>query len=150
MSSSAGLAATGPPARAAAGRSWVCRLFLTVLAPLLVTGWAEAQTLRDPGEAFIPHKKPGNFGPDYYVVRKGNNGKCSIVPGDLNDKPVGVVGGTPYASSNMPSGNMQRLRSNPLPNAKAGWPRTLTNSLKKLESLTRVLVRLDVVLLCRA
>lgn len=78
----------------------ILMIFLTGLAPLLVTGWAEAQTLREDfsGDAFIKHKKPGNLGPDYYVVRKGHSGKCSIVPGDFGNKPVGVVGGAPYSS----------------------------------------------------
>jgi hypothetical protein len=73
-------------------------IFLAVLAPLLVTGWAEAQALHDPGEDFIKHKRQGNSGPDYYVVRKGESGKCSIVSGGFGDKPVGIVGDAPYAS----------------------------------------------------
>jgi hypothetical protein len=101
-------------------------IFLTVLAPLLVTGWAEAQTLNDPGEAFIKHKKPRNFGPDYYVVRQGNSGKCSIVPGDVGDKPAGVVGDAPYASR-----QYAKTALEPLPNAKAGWLRTPTTSIEE-------------------
>jgi hypothetical protein len=72
-------------------------IVLTAVASVLVTGWAEAGTLSEPGEGFIKHKKPKATG-DYYVVRQGESGKCSIVTGSFNDKPVGIVGGAPYAS----------------------------------------------------
>jgi hypothetical protein len=74
-------------------------IVLTAVASVLVTGWAEAGEVQDPGLGFIKHKRKGNLdGPDYYVVRKGESGKCSIVTGDRSDTPVGVVGGAPYAS----------------------------------------------------
>ena len=62
------------------------------------TGWAEAGQIDDPGLDWIKHEKPGNLGPDYYVVRKGESGKCAIVTGKPGDKPVGAVGDAPYAS----------------------------------------------------
>ena len=64
----------------------------------MVSGWAEAGDVNDPGLGFIKHKRKGDLGPDYYVVRKGNSGKCFITPGDRSDTPVGVVGSAPYAS----------------------------------------------------
>jgi hypothetical protein len=73
-------------------------IVLTAVVSVLVTGWAEAGNINDPGEEFIKHKKPGNLGPDYYVVRQGESGKCSIVTGSFDDKPVGIVGGAPYTS----------------------------------------------------
>ena len=73
-------------------------IVLTAVASVLVTGWAEAGEMDDPGLGFIKHKRKGDLGQDYYVVRKGNSGKCFITPGDRSDTPVGVVGGAPYAS----------------------------------------------------
>ena len=73
-------------------------IVLTAVASVLVTGWAEAGQIDDPGLDWIKHKKKGDLGPDYYVVRQGDSGKCSIVTGGFDDKPVGMVGGAPYAS----------------------------------------------------
>ena len=73
-------------------------IVLTAVASVLVSGWAEAGGVEDPGLGFIKHKRKGDLGQDYYVVRKGNSGKCFITPGDRSDTPVGVVGGAPYAS----------------------------------------------------
>jgi hypothetical protein len=73
-------------------------IVLTAVASVLVSGWAEAGDVNDPGEGFIKHKRKGDLGPDYYVVRQGNSGKCFITPGDRSNTPVGVVGGAPYAS----------------------------------------------------
>ena len=73
-------------------------IVLTAVASVLVSGWVEAGDVGDPGLGFIKHKRPGDLGQDYYVVRKGNSGKCFITPGDRSDTPVGVVGGAPYAS----------------------------------------------------
>jgi hypothetical protein len=73
-------------------------IVLTAVASVLVTGWAEAGTVSEPGEGFIKHKKLGDLGPDYYVVRKGESGKCAIVTGKPGDKPVGAVGDAPYAN----------------------------------------------------
>ena len=73
-------------------------IVLTAVASVLATGWAEAQ-IREPGESFIKTKKP-KVGADYYVVRKGNSGKCAIVTGEPGDKPVGAVGDAPYANRN--------------------------------------------------
>jgi hypothetical protein len=70
---------------------------LTAVASVLVTGGAEAQSLREPGDVFMKLKKP-NAGNDYYVVRKGDGGKCSIVTGSFASKPEGVVGDAPYAN----------------------------------------------------
>jgi hypothetical protein len=75
----------------------VLMLVLTAVALLLVTGRAEAGTVIDPEQQFMPHKHP-NIGHDYYVVRKGESDKCSIVKGSFADKPVGAVGATPYAT----------------------------------------------------
>ena len=76
-------------------------IVLTAVASVLVTGWAEAQTSghsgHEPGAEFMKLKHP-NAGKDYYVVRKGEGGKCAIVTGSFDDKPVGIVGGAPYAS----------------------------------------------------
>ena len=38
------------------------------------------------------------LGKDYYVVREGANGKCSIQAGDFGENPKDMVGGAPYAS----------------------------------------------------
>ena len=43
-------------------------IVLTAVASVLVTGWAEAKTLSEPGEGFIKTKHP-HAGEDYYVVR---------------------------------------------------------------------------------
>ena len=72
-------------------------IVLIAVASVLVTGWAEAKTLSEPGEGFIKTKHP-HAGADYYVVRKGESGKCSIVTGSFDKKPEGLVGGAPYAS----------------------------------------------------
>jgi hypothetical protein len=71
-------------------------IVLTAVASVLVTGWAEAGEMDDPGLGFIKHKKPKATG-DYYIV-KARSGKCAIVTGSFDDKPVGIVGGAPYAS----------------------------------------------------
>jgi hypothetical protein len=73
-------------------------IVLTAVASVLVPGWAEAVALNDPGEGFINHKQP-KVTEDYYVVRKGDDGKCSIVPGAFGNKPVGVVGDRAVQSS---------------------------------------------------
>ena len=72
-------------------------IVLTAVASVLVTGWAEAGQIDDPGLDWIKHKKP-QAGQDYYIVRKGESGKCSIVTGSFDKKPEGLVGGAPYAS----------------------------------------------------
>ena len=38
------------------------------------------------------------LGKNYYVVRDGENGKCSIQAGNFGENPKGMVGGAPYAS----------------------------------------------------
>jgi hypothetical protein len=43
----------------------------------------------------VRHQK---LGKDYYVVRKGDSNKRSIVEGKWEDKPIGAIGGAPYAS----------------------------------------------------
>ena len=72
-------------------------IVLTAVAPLMVSGWAQAAQLDDPGLDWIKHKKP-QAGQDYYIVRKGESGKCSIVTGSFDKKPEGLVGGAPCAS----------------------------------------------------
>ena len=72
-------------------------IVLTAVAPVLLAGWAEAGSRFDAGDNFIKHKTPKNAH-DYYVVRKGESGKCGIVIGNFADKPVGAVGDAPYAS----------------------------------------------------
>ena len=72
-------------------------IVLTAVASVLVTGWAEAGQMDDPGLEWIKQKKPQEM-KDYYVVRQGESGKCFIVTGSFDDKPVGIVGGAPYAS----------------------------------------------------
>ena len=57
-----------------------------------------AVALKDPSVEFINRKKP-MVTKDYYVVRKGDGGKCSIVPGAFGNKPVGVVGDREVQSS---------------------------------------------------
>jgi hypothetical protein len=37
---------------------------------------------------------------DYYVVRKNQSNKCSIVTGEWANKPVGSLGGAPHATKN--------------------------------------------------
>jgi len=71
-------------------------IVVTAAASVLFIGWAEAQ-VREPGEGFIKSKRPA-VGSDFYVVRKGDSGKCSLVAGKPGDKPVGAVGDAPYAS----------------------------------------------------
>jgi len=71
-------------------------IVLTAVASVLVTGWAEAGEMDDPGLGFIKHKKP-KVTEDYYIV-KARSGKCSIVTGSFDKKPEGLVGGAPYAS----------------------------------------------------
>jgi hypothetical protein len=65
---------------------------------VLVPGSTEAVALKDPSKGFINHKKP-MVTKDYYVVRKGDGGKCSIVPGTFGNKAVGVVGDKAVQSS---------------------------------------------------
>jgi hypothetical protein len=73
-------------------------IVLTAVAPLMVSGWAEAKDRggKDPGLGFIQHKN-SKVTKDYYVVKAGS-GKCSIVTGSFGKKPEGVVGDAPYAS----------------------------------------------------
>jgi hypothetical protein len=72
-------------------------IVLTAVASVLVTGWAEAGQMDDPGLDWIKQKKPREM-KDYYVVRQGESGKCFIVTGSFDDKPEGVIGDAPYAS----------------------------------------------------
>jgi hypothetical protein len=88
-------------------------IVLTAVAPLMVSGWAEAGE-RDPGLDFIKHKHP-NAGQDYYVVRKGESGSALSSLAALTASPR-----VRLAMPHMQIKIMQRLRSNPLPNAKAG------------------------------
>ena len=44
------------------------------------------------------------LGKDYYVVRDGENGKCSIQAGNFGENPKGMVGGAPYASKDLCKG----------------------------------------------
>ena len=46
------------------------------MASVLVTGWAEAGEMDDPGLGFIKHKKP-KATEDYYIV-KARSGKCHL------------------------------------------------------------------------
>jgi hypothetical protein len=73
-------------------------IVLTAVASVLVTGWAEAGTIHEPGQEFIKSKKSQEAGENYYVVRKGESGKCFLVTGYPGDKPVGAVGDAPYAN----------------------------------------------------
>jgi hypothetical protein len=67
----------------------------------LVPGWAEAK--KDPynpgGGGYVDTKHP-KVTKDYYVVREGKSDKCSIVTGEWANKPVGAIGGAPYANKN--------------------------------------------------
>ena len=76
------------------------RVLTIVLAAamLQVPGWAEAKNKLEPGGGgYVDTKRP-KVGQNYYVVRKGQNDKCSIVTGEWANKPVGTIGGAPYAS----------------------------------------------------
>ena len=78
------------------------RVLTIVLAAavLQVPGWAEAKNKLEPGGGgYVDTKRP-KVGKNYYVVRKGQNDKCSIVTGEWANKPVGTIGGAPYASEN--------------------------------------------------
>jgi hypothetical protein len=66
-------------------------IVLTAVASVLVTRWAEAGHVGDPGLGFIQHKNKD--------VVKDQSVKGSIVTGGFDNKPVGVVGDAPYASS---------------------------------------------------
>ena len=72
-------------------------IVLIAVVSVLATGRVEAQNLREPGEVFIKSKKLKTTN-DYYVVRKGDSGKCFLLAGKPNDKPIGAVGDAPYAS----------------------------------------------------
>jgi hypothetical protein len=72
-------------------------LLLAAIAVLQVPGWAEARAQLSPAaeDLSVRHQK---LGKDYYVVRKGDSNKRSIVEGKWEDKPIGAIGGAPYAS----------------------------------------------------
>jgi hypothetical protein len=53
---------------------------------------------RGGGGGFIGERNRSKLGKNYYVVRDGESGKCSIKTGDFGENPKGMVGGAPYAS----------------------------------------------------
>jgi hypothetical protein len=78
------------------------RMPIVVLAAIaaLVPGWAEAgkkDAYNPGGGGFVDTKHP-KVTKDYYVVREGQSDKCKVVTGDFGNKPVGAIGGAPYAN----------------------------------------------------
>ena len=76
------------------------RMLTIVLATavLQVPGWAEAKDKLEPGGGgYVDTNRP-KVEKDYYVVWEGQSDKCSIVSGEWSNKPVGALGGAPYAS----------------------------------------------------
>jgi len=76
------------------------RVLTIVLAAavLQIPGWAEAKNKTEPGGAGYVDTKHPKVGKDYYVVRSDERDKCSIVTGEWANKPVGTLGGAPYAT----------------------------------------------------
>ena len=73
---------------------------LATIAVLQVPGWAEAKNQLEPGGGgFLDTNRP-KVTKDYYVVREGQSDKCKVVTGDFGNKPVGAIGGAPYANKN--------------------------------------------------
>jgi hypothetical protein len=78
-------------------------IVLIAVAVLLIPEWAEAgkeggKANREPGgQGFLKEKHP-KLGKDYYVVHEGQTNRCSIVTGEWANKPVGALGGAPYAT----------------------------------------------------
>lgn len=69
-------------------------------AVLQIPGWADAKSRLEPkGGGYVDTKHP-KVGKNYYVVRKDQSDKCSIVTGGWADKPEGALGGAPYATKN--------------------------------------------------
>jgi hypothetical protein len=62
----------------------------------LAAGWTEANSVTDTGGGFVGNKKPKSK--DYYIVHKEESNQCSVVVGKCEQKPMGLVGDTPYAS----------------------------------------------------
>ena len=73
-------------------------LILLVAIAVQVSGWAEAGTRLEPGGAGFVDTKHSKVTADYYVVREGKSDRCRIVPGGFAHKPVGAIGGAPYAN----------------------------------------------------
>jgi hypothetical protein len=77
-------------------------ILLAGIAVLQVPGWAEAGK-KDPynpgGGEYVDTNHP-KVTKDYYVVREGQSDKCKVVTGDFGNKPVGAIGGAPYANKN--------------------------------------------------
>ena len=81
-------------------------IVLIAVAVLLIPEWAEAgkegggggRSKLEPGnQGFLKEKHP-KLGKDYYVVHEGQTNQCSIVTGEWANKPVGTLGGAPYAT----------------------------------------------------
>ena len=53
---------------------------------------------RGGGGGFIGERNRSKLGKNYYIVRDGESGKCSINTGNFGENPKGMVGGAPYAS----------------------------------------------------
>ena len=59
---------------------------------------AEAGNLINPGGGQYVDTNHPKATKDYYVVREGQSDKCKVLNGDFGEKPVGTIGGAPYAS----------------------------------------------------
>jgi hypothetical protein len=78
-------------------------IVLIAVAVLLIPEWTEAgegggrSKLEPSGQGFLKEKHP-KLGKNYYVVHEGQTNQCSIVTGEWANKPVGTLGGAPYAT----------------------------------------------------
>src|SRR5262245_10336650 len=82
---------------------------LVAIAVLQVPGWAEAKTQLEPGGGgYVDTNRP-KVTKDYYVVREGQSDKCKVVIGNFGNKPLGTIGGAPYASKKYATAGLKKF-----------------------------------------
>ena len=72
-------------------------VIFAAMVALLPSNRSEADSVHEPGGAFVEQKHP-KVGKDYYIIHRGESDKCSIVTGSFGDPPEGALGGAPYAA----------------------------------------------------
>ena len=71
---------------------------------------------RGGGGGFIGERNRSKLGKNYYIVRDGENGNCSIKTGHFGENPKGMMGDAPYASKKYAEDALKKF-----PSAKAEW-----------------------------
>jgi hypothetical protein len=83
-------------------------VIFAAMVALLPSNRSEADSVHEPGGAFMEQKHP-KVGKDYYIIHRGESDKCSIVTGSFGDPPEGALGGAPYATKGYANAGLKKF-----------------------------------------